>query len=144
MNAARAFWAIRLAGLMLLSLAVYVFIHVEDQGNWLSNGQWLSHNLIEVVQFGSIAVIAVSFRMLVFGLRVWVRTGIILLIFVGLDMFVEYWSRRPTGDTNPYYDEGVGLVLSLYVLLPAVASLLMAAVPMFDARFRNRRVSALH
>lgn len=143
MNAARAVWTIRGAGLMLLALAVYAFIHAEDQGSWLSNGQWLNHNLIEVVQFGSIAIIAVSFRMLVFGLRVWARTGIILLIFVGLDIFVEYWSRRPPGDTNPYYDEGVGLVLWLYVLLPGATSLLMAAIPMFDAKVQRRRATAL-
>jgi hypothetical protein len=139
MNSPRAVWVIRLTGLVPLLLAAVAFSHAESLAKWLGDVEWMRIDPDEVVQFGSIVAVAVSFRLLVFGLRVWARTGIILLIFVGWDVFVEYWARRPPGDTNLYYDEGVGSVLWLYVLLPAAASLLLAAVPLPDARFQNQR-----
>jgi hypothetical protein len=142
----RAVWATRLTGLVLFLLAIAAFTHAESLEKWLGGTEWMRIDRDDVVRYGSIASAAVSLRLLVFGLRIWARTGIIFLIFVGLDVLVEC-APRPASGTAPYFDApdiAVGLVLLLYVYPAAVASLLMAAIPMFDARVQSRRAIALH
>ncbi len=142
MKSTRTVWAIRLTGLVLLLLAVVAFIHAESLAIWLGDGEWMRMNGDDVVCYGSLAVAAMSLRLLVFGLRIWVRTGIIFLIFFVLSVLVSY-SPELTGDTSPYVGEGVDFAVWLYVFPAAAVSLVLATVPLFDSRFQSRRATAL-
>ncbi len=143
MKSTRAVWAIRLIGLVFLSLAIVAFMHAESLGKWLGDTDWMRMNRDAVVRYGSIASAAVSLRLLVFGLRIWLRTGIIFAIFLGLSILASYIPEL-TGDTSPYAGEGVDLAVWLYVFPAAVVSLIFASVPLFDARVHNRRAAAPH
>ena len=80
-----------------------------------------------------VAAIAVCPRLLVF------RIGSVLLLFVMLDAALH---SLPRARTNPYCDEGMEIIVGIYVLLPAVVSIVLAAVAMFDARFQQPRAAA--
>ncbi len=141
MEAARTVWAIRLAGLVLFLLSYVVLSRSGDFYGWMldrvGEPKWLGGNLGDVIDLTLFVGTVVSFRLFVFGWPTWTRVGLVLVVFGVLYAVVENLPR-PAGDTNPYYDEGVEIAVWIYLFVPAVASLILAAVSLFDGRFRPR------
>ena len=147
MMSMRTVWAIRFVGLILLLLSVFALFPSGDVYGWLcdlpGDAGRLGCKLGNVVTFGIPILTAASLRLIMLGLHSKMRIGLVLLIFFGLSVLVWY-SPEITGDTSRWAGEGVGFALWLFVFPAGAASLVLAAMPMFDARVQSRRATAPH
>ena len=99
----------------------------------LGSEPWFGLYPTEIVPFGLIAVIALSLRLLVYGLRVRWRLGLVFVVTVAATLIAENWTWT-SGELNYWNDEVAGFAVWFYVFPTAGLSLLLAAIPMFDRR----------
>jgi len=142
MNTRLVAWIFRLFGFALLVAAGVAWFEQKTIGDWMGEREWLGLYPNEWFQYGMIAVTAFSIRLLVFGLSVGLRFGLSFVAFMGLCAFA-FSLPRIVGDNSPYAGEAVGWVLMLFSLPAGIASIVLAAIPFFDNRFRSARDPAV-
>lgn len=132
----RTVWSIRLAGLVLSALfiaALYKNVFLA----WLGHAALSGSHPDDIVRLGLIAAVAVSLRLTVFGASTLARVGIVLLVFCAL-LALTVAQPKPLGNTDSYYEVGVGFYVFLFVYPAALGSLVLAAVPLFDKKLLKR------
>lgn len=147
MEVRRAIWTIRFAGLVLFVLSYVALCHSSDISDWfvdrIGEREWLGVPVDNVMIFAIPVITAIFLRATMFGMRIWARVGLVFLVFLGLYMVVSY-QLAPAVEAHPYPWAGElrDMILWLLVFPPATFSFILAAVPMFDARFRQPHANA--
>lgn len=131
MKQRRIVWTVRLAGLVLLALTVWVFFHGHDIRKHLGTEPWLGLYPSEFVLYGLIAGTALSLRLLVFGLFTLIRVVTVFSVFLALAMIVSFLPQI-THDTSPWASESVAFAEWFFVFPVTGVSLVFAAIPLFD------------
>lgn len=141
MKQKRIIWTVRLSGLVLLAVVAAGFVEARNIDKHFGNEAWFGLYPSDLLSFGLMAVIALSSRLLVYGLWVRWRLGLVFAVAVAATLFADNWTWT-SGELSWLNSEAAGIAVWFYIFPTAALSLALAAIPLGDGKPRKKSSEA--